>query len=284
MIHDEILKLLEPFGLKRSGKDHISRCPGHDDRKPSLSISCNEHGDTLLYCHANCSIATICNALGIRESDLFAKSGRKPGNPIAEPESNKPPRKETQPTVDFAALAAEYETAVTDELAEHHANQLGVSVESLRRLHVGWDGQALTFPMKNAAGHVIGIKRRFPNSEKSSVPGSKNGMFVPDGFDALKLFFICEGQTDLLAAITFGLNAIARSSCSDSVGFLTEFCAGCDIVIISDADTAGRKGAEYLANKLAMVCNSVRVIEPRRPHKDLRDWVRAGATPTDLSQ
>ncbi len=284
MTHDEILELLKPFGLKRSGDGHISRCPGHDDQKPSLSISCNEHGDTLLHCHAGCSIATICSALGIRESDLFAGNGRNPENQPPARKSNKPTHKESKPPIDFAALSAQYETALTDALAEHHAKQLGISVESLRRLHVGWDEKALTFPMKDAGGNIIGVKRRFPNADKSSVPGSKNGLFIPDGFDRTKRFFICEGPTDLLAAMTLGLNAIARSNCSDSVGLLTQFCAGCDVVIIGDADTPGRKGAEHLASKMAIVCNSVRVIEPQKPHKDLRDWLRAGASTSDLWQ
>lgn len=283
MTIDAFLELLKPYGVKRSGNGWISRCPAHDDQTPSLSIHQNEHGDILLYCHAGCSVSAICKSLGITESDLFAARRHKPSNSRVKSKPKPAMSKPSGPPVDFTALSMGFEAALTDKLAAHHAIQLAVSVESLRHLHVGWDGQALTFPMKNAAGRVIGIKRRFPKGCKSSVTGSQNGIFIPDSFDPPKPCFLCEGPTDLLAALTLELNAIARSSCIDGVEQLCEFCRACEVVIVADADISGRRGAEHLADELARVCSSVRVIEPPKPHKDLRDWVRARATLHDLS-
>ena len=50
--------------LKRSGNDYTARCPAHDDRRNSLSVSEGENGRTLLYCHAGCSFEQIVAALG----------------------------------------------------------------------------------------------------------------------------------------------------------------------------------------------------------------------------
>jgi 5S rRNA maturation endonuclease (ribonuclease M5) len=47
----------------------MSRCPAHDDRNPSLSISEGENS-TLLHCHAGCSVESICAALGIEVREL----------------------------------------------------------------------------------------------------------------------------------------------------------------------------------------------------------------------
>jgi predicted transcriptional regulator len=59
---------------KPSGKGFVCRCPAHDDKTPSLSIS--EHCEKiLLHCHAGCTPEAICSALGLKLSDLFAGNG-----------------------------------------------------------------------------------------------------------------------------------------------------------------------------------------------------------------
>jgi hypothetical protein len=59
-------------GVRRSGDGWTARCPGHEDRGPSLSI--REQGDKiLLHCFAGCPIEAICAALQIKLQDLFAK-------------------------------------------------------------------------------------------------------------------------------------------------------------------------------------------------------------------
>jgi P4 family phage/plasmid primase-like protien len=59
---------------KPSGKGFICRCPAHDDKTPSLSISENCE-KILLHCHAGCPPEAICAALGLKLSDLFTGNG-----------------------------------------------------------------------------------------------------------------------------------------------------------------------------------------------------------------
>lgn len=47
-----------------------SRCPGHPDTNPSLSIAEGDRG-LLLKCWAGCTLDAITSALGIRVADLF---------------------------------------------------------------------------------------------------------------------------------------------------------------------------------------------------------------------
>lgn len=53
------------LGARRHGRapNWSARCPAHDDRNPSLSISIGDDGRTLLYCHAGCSFLSIIDAL-----------------------------------------------------------------------------------------------------------------------------------------------------------------------------------------------------------------------------
>ena len=48
-----------------------ARCPGHDDRKDSLSIGKGNDGRVLLNCHAGCEVETVVSALGLVMADLF---------------------------------------------------------------------------------------------------------------------------------------------------------------------------------------------------------------------
>lgn len=45
-------------------------CPAHDDRQQSLSLKETEDGKVLLHCFRGCSVPDICQAMGIRVSDL----------------------------------------------------------------------------------------------------------------------------------------------------------------------------------------------------------------------
>lgn len=77
----EILSRLK--GVRHSLQGWIAKCPAHEDRNPSLSIREGD-GKILLHCFASCTVESICAAIGIRVSDLFAqpRSLRKPESPI----------------------------------------------------------------------------------------------------------------------------------------------------------------------------------------------------------
>ncbi len=49
-----------------------ARCPGHDDRTPSLRFTTGNNGSVLLKCHAGCDKATVLDPLGMVWQDLYA--------------------------------------------------------------------------------------------------------------------------------------------------------------------------------------------------------------------
>jgi hypothetical protein len=51
----------------------IAKCPAHDDRSPSLSISETSDGTVLIRCWAGCGAEDIVNAVGLRLGDLFPR-------------------------------------------------------------------------------------------------------------------------------------------------------------------------------------------------------------------
>lgn len=59
---------------KQNGNGWSARCPAHEDRNPSLSISEGDDGRALVRCHTGCTVDAICKAIGLTPADLFDPS------------------------------------------------------------------------------------------------------------------------------------------------------------------------------------------------------------------
>ncbi|MCQ4164697.1 CHC2 zinc finger domain-containing protein [Tahibacter harae] len=59
--------------VRRQGKGYTARCPAHEDRTASLSLSSGEDGRVLLHCFAGCSAADVVHACGLEIGDLFVR-------------------------------------------------------------------------------------------------------------------------------------------------------------------------------------------------------------------
>lgn len=56
---------------KTSRAQWVARCPAHDDRAPSLSISESAEGRVLVHCFGGCSALAVLEAVGLGFTDLF---------------------------------------------------------------------------------------------------------------------------------------------------------------------------------------------------------------------
>ena len=75
MTIEEILSRLE--GVKGGNGQYLARCPAHDDKRASMSVSTGQDGRILLHCHAGCTVPEILDALGMKEADLFPENTQK---------------------------------------------------------------------------------------------------------------------------------------------------------------------------------------------------------------
>lgn len=69
MTPDQIAARLDRAKQLSDGR-WIARCPAHQDRMPSLSMS-ERDGTVLIKCHAGCDTGDILAAIGLRWADLF---------------------------------------------------------------------------------------------------------------------------------------------------------------------------------------------------------------------
>ncbi len=199
-----------------------------------------------------------------------------------------------RPRADLAFLAAEYQRAVDPGRLHQLAASLGVSVDSLMSLRIGWSmaSRAWSFPMTDASGKVLGIRLRRAGGGKFAVRGGREGLFIPGGLleraAPMSRLLICEGPSDAAALLDMGFSdVVGRPSCTGGIKLMVELVKRRqrpDVVIVADADEPGRRGADNLASVLVAYVPSVRVVLPAGELKDARDWLRAGGTRGELEQ
>jgi hypothetical protein len=160
--------------------------------------------------------------------------------------------------------------------------QWGIPADAIHRLRPGWDAEHRRhlFPMRGWTREgrwtVCGIRTR-SGSRKAAIRGSRNGLIVPEGVekpDRRRDLYVVEGESDLAAAVSLGLQAVARPGCLAVESLAVRYCAGCEVVIVRDNDGPGREGADRLRLLMKGRAKSVAVVEPPRHFKDLRDWAQ----------
>jgi len=181
-----------------------------------------------------------------------------------------------KPEIDFSKLAKDYQDRLSGRQCRWLAVSLGITEKSLKRLRVGFDGKAFTFPMRDENLRIIGIRRRFGDGNKRALTGSRNGLFIPTGLAKDKPLVITEGPTDCGAALDLGFEAIGRPNCDSKIDMTVQFARGRKVVIICDNDVPGRDGAKKLAAELIKCCPAVKIVCPPLGVKDLREWKQQG--------
>jgi hypothetical protein len=203
---------------------------------------------------------------------------------------------------DVEYIARWHEAAVS-QAAEQWVGELGrmlgLTTASLARLGVGvlfprqleelqLPGRDMvwTFPMSDAKERVIGLRIRPGRGKKFALSGSRNGLFIPSGIErAMQRLYIAEGESDAAALLDLGVPAVGRAGCTQGTKLLGHLVARLrprQVVIVADADIAGREGATKPARELCVLVRDVRVIEPPAGIKDAREWKRAGLSVAEL--
>ena len=195
--------------------------------------------------------------------------------------TNHPALKGTPPSkggeqINFEKLTADYQRRCSGRQVRFLATSLGVTADSLKRLAIGWDGEAFCFPMADERSTIIGIRRRLGNGRKICVRGSQNGLFIPAGIEQATRLVICEGPTDCAAALDLGWDAIGRPNCESKIALTCRYVRRRTAVIVADRDSAGMRGARTLFEALDASGSAVRIIMPPAGCNDLREWKQGG--------
>lgn len=209
-----------------------------------------------------------------------------PGMPDRSPGRSTPPATILTPA-HLTDLNRQYQSRVVPGDIAGLASKLGVTVNSLRRLGIGHDGSAFTFPMFSGDGRLIGVHRRFPDGSKRCITGSKLGLFIPADLTGNGPLLICEGASDTAAALSIRFDAIGLPSAGNGFDHAAEFLSRRQprhVVIMADLDEGtesqrgdvtwpGIESALKLAERLMEIVPDLHVCLPPDGIKDLRQWI-----------
>lgn len=276
--------------LKRSGRSYKGLCPFHVEKTASFYVFPDSQSYKCFGCGAGGDIFTF---LMVLDGVSFPEAVKVLGGDTS---SQRPRRRAARRSIyydenaeDFTLLAADRAAATAADVLQSLADSLGVSVGVLRRLGTFWSDLqgAYGFPMSTTpGGPVVGIRFRssFGKNKKWSAKGGREGLFIPCDLDLSKTkrLFLTEGPTDTAAILALGLEAVGRPSCRGGGDACAVIARGRDVVVVSDRDEVGKQGAEHLASSLLLFASSVKIIKPPATFKDVRAWVRAGATRADI--
>lgn len=139
---EELLSRLDAYGLKRgAGRNSWTcKCPAHDDRLPSLSITYEMDGRILLHCFAGCEVDNIVGAIGLSLSDLMP--------PKEERDSYKAPPTQVRVPASDLLRVLHYEATLV-WVAAHNLAQ-GIELDEGDRKRLSLACQRINFAMERA--------------------------------------------------------------------------------------------------------------------------------------
>ncbi len=232
-------------GVRETGGGWQARCPAHDDRQASLSISTGDDGRVLLHCHAGCEPEAIVGKVGLRMADLMPTSngnGRHGGN-------GKP------------GIVATYD--YRDEQDELLYQVVRFDPKDFRQRKPkptgGWDW---------STKGVRKVPYRLPQLLAAALT---------------TIVFIVEGEKDVDNLVRRGL--IATCNAGGAGKWLPEFnqyLKGRRVVGLPDKDAPGRKHDQQIAAGLQGIAAEIKVVELPGEGKDVSDWLDAGGTVEEL--
>lgn len=236
-------------GVVKTSNGFDARCPAHEDKQASLSVT-DGHKGLLLHCHAGCTLEQITAALDLKPADLFNGNGNSRPVPCA--------KRRMEATYDYR---------------EEDGNLLFQVVR--------WEGKK--FSQRRPDGKGGWINNRGTKTIPFHLPQLISA--VEEG----RPIFVSEGEKDCLALEKAGFAATCNPGGAGKwQSSYSGFFRGAEVVIILDKDEPGRKHAADVAAKLKDVAGSVKVLElpdtNGKPVKDAHDFFAAGGTAVELDE
>ena len=263
--------------LRKAGSDPVqagsgwqARCPGHDDKKASLSIAEASDGKVLLTCHAGCSTEAVVEKLGLTMVDLFPPRG-----------NASPPTiygyRDAQGHVVFEKLRHEPKRFVQRRSDGEGGYIYKLSADWYRQKGDGWQA------IKNESDPA-----HQPEEGARWFPAAPRVLFrLPEIMEAVqagRVIIYVEGEKDVETVVGIGLDATtnAGGAGKDWREEYGEALRGATVVFIPDRDKAGGELFDRYAPHLGEVAMELRRLDLPEGFKDITDWLRAGHTREDL--
>lgn len=231
----------------RTGSGWMTKCPAHDDRKPSLSIGEGEDGRVLVKCHAGCTTETIVARLGLAMKDLMPAGAAQPTQ-----EKDRP------------KIVATYD--YRDEGGNLLYQVVRYDPKDFRQRRP--EGDKWKWSVKGSRM----VPYRLPDLLKHPLE---------------KAVAVVEGEKDVHRLDGIGIFATTNAGGAGKWrSEYNEYFRNRFVVVLPDNDEVGRDHANLVAHNLYGVAAKVVVVELSGlpPKGDVSDWIDEGGTKERLAE
>lgn len=228
-------------GVKETRSGWSARCPAHEDRNASLSIAEGDDGRAVVHCHAGCGHREIVQALGLEERDLFDGDSTRPAATTRSSSSKAAkPSGKAYATADAARAA--YERTLGRPAA--HVWEYVVSGEVVG-LTLRWDKP------DGSKDTIRPVSRHADGWRQEHMPALRplfNLDVIRETLAAGRPIHVVEGEKKVVALESLDLLGTTSAGGANSAKQSDwSPLAGREVVILPDADDAGRKYADDVA-------------------------------------
>lgn len=259
MTYEEVCRT---FGKDGSGKNTVmARCPSHNDKEESLSISRGNGGKTLIHCFAGCNTKDIVEAVGLKMQDLYPEDGQQRGRGMAAGAGR---RKTVKDFINYDGKK------FIDRYDYYNGNGYVFT-----KVRVEQPTGGKTFRVIITDDSLEYVKAlKLPKGKKQEdycVVFPKEALKYAE--EPEKVVFICEGEKDARNAVGDGLRAVTTGGATGSwTKRHAEYFKGLKVVVVPDNDPPGIKCALQEAKDLNGIAASITVIQWPAGFRDKGDY------------
>ena len=273
----QITDLFGPTELKRSGRDFVTRCPWHDDRRPSLSVSPSRNRVHCFVCGKGTdAIGWLQDRQGLSFQEAVLELARRTGvtvadgDPEAQERFEQEWRERRQLMAQRTEQRAQFHQALLEQLeqggvAADYLRSRGVSSETARSWQLGIAGGRLTIPLNDASGQTVGFCGRATGNQEPKYRNSsgdllfqRNGLVfgLDQAAEAIRkqgTALLVEGPLDVIQLHQVGFThavACLGTTVSELQLQLLRRQGMKHLLIGLDGDSAGQAATERLVEQL----------------------------------
>ena len=273
----QITDLFGPTELKKSGREFVTRCPWHDDRRPSLSVSPSRNRVHCYVCDKGTdAIGWLQDRQGLSFQEAVLELARRTGVSVAEgdPEAQARFEQEWRERRQLMAQRTEQRTQFHEALLQQleqggagaeYLRARGISSETGRTWQLGIAGGRLTIPLNDAAGQTVGFCGRAIGDQEPKYRNSsgdllfqRNGLVfgLDQAAEAIRkqgTALLAEGPLDVIQLHQAGFThavACLGTSVSELQLQLLRRQGMKHLLIALDGDSAGQIATERLIEQL----------------------------------
>lgn len=243
---------------KRYGDKAQARCPCHDDKQASLTITKGRRS-ALLHCHAGCNFEDIIQKVGLKKQDLYFEE-RPPGSSWRAYVEGR----------EHKRIEAVY-NYVSSSNGEYTFTK--IRMQDKRMIYGVLCNGRFTYGLMGK--HRKDLKSVYGNLKDLNKAIAEN-----------RPIFIPEGEKDVDTLTKRGYTALTYGGSGDWQSEFATLFKDAEVNILADNDEPGRKVANAILSDLKEIAKSAKVIVPVPdiPKADISDYFAAGHSNEDFER